>query len=310
MSLGQSLSIRLRAMRGAARATQMEAMILASESLPSVLRLEQQAPGEYSAPHPADDPEGRNVIFSGQLLAQMIMAADLELQGALEVKSIQAIFSRAGTYEQPLVLRTETTHAGRSFGSLTVTAYQGERLLSRGLLLMSADEPDLVRHGPAATVAPDPETLTPDDGGTGFPGCESRTVQAAEALASDGTPQMDTWLRYPVPVEGLAANQAILAWSQPGEIIGLALRPHADVVSLAEAHRTLSTGVIAHTIHFQERFDLSDWVLVRQSATAMGRGRVYGEGRVFDRAGKLLSSFSQDSMVRRAPQALDPRRSL
>ena len=286
--------------------------------LPEVLRLEGNEPEVYSAPHPADDPEGRNVVYSGQLLAQMIMAADLELrgalkgaqQGALEVKSIQAIFSRAGTYEEPLLLRTETTHAGRSFGSLTVTAHQGKRLLSRGLLLMSAEEPDLVRHGPIAPNVPDPETLEPDAESKGFPGSETRTIPSAESTAPDGTPEMDFWLRYPNPLESIAAQQAVLAWSQPGELIGLALRPHSDVVSIEQAHVTLSTGVIAHTIHFQERFDLSEWLLVRQSATAVGRGRVYGEGRVFDRRGRLVSTFSQDSMVRPAPQTLDPRRSL
>ena len=44
--------------------------------LPAVLRVEDQGDGRYSAPHPTDDPEGRDVVFSGQILAQMIMAAD------------------------------------------------------------------------------------------------------------------------------------------------------------------------------------------------------------------------------------------
>ena len=278
--------------------------------LPEVLRLERQEAEAYRAPHPAGDPEGRNVVFSGQILAQMIMAADLELHGSLEVKSIHAIFSRAGTYDQPLLLTTETTHAGRSFGSLTVTAHQGDRLLSRGLLLMTGDEPDLVRHGPIAPSAPDPETLETDVESKGFPGSETRTVPSSDATAPDGTPELDFWLRYPIALESLAGRQAVLAWSQPRELIGLALRPHSDLFSIEAAHVTLSTGVIAHTLHFQDAFDPSEWMLIRQSATSVGRGRVYGEGRVFDRRGHLVSTFSQDSMVRLAPQALDSRRSL
>lgn len=281
------------------------------DGLPRVLALERGDDHTYAAPHPDKDPEGRGVVFSGQLLAQMIMAADLELDHALEVKSIQAIFSRTGTYEQPMTLRTEVTHAGRSFGSVTVTAYQGERLLSRGLLLMSGDEPDLIRHGPA--LEPQPiaaEDLGPDTGSQCFPGTETRTAPAETAVADDGTPRLDFWLRYAPSLPSVAAQQAVLAWSQPGEIIGLALRPHSDVVRIEDAHRTLSTGVIAHTVHFQDRFDLTDWHLVRQSATATGRGRVYGEGRVFDRDGRLVSTFSQDSMVRAAPQGLDPKKSL
>ena len=282
-----------------------------SDSWPSVLRLEKDGDASYVAPHPETDPEGRGVVFSGQLLAQMIMAADAELGPSLEVKSIQAIFSRTGTYDAPLSLRTETTHAGRSFGSVTVTAYQGERLLSRGLLLLSADEPDLIRHGPKLDPTPPaPESLPVDERSQCFPGAESRTVAAPEAIAADETPQLDFWLRHPGSIEGVAAQQAMLAWSLPGEIIGLALRPHGDTVRIEDAHRTLSTGVIAHTIHFQDRFDLANFVLVRQSATATGRGRVYGEGRVFDRGGRLVATFSQDSMVRAAAKPIDPKTGL
>lgn len=282
---------------------------MASVALPDVLRLDPQAPNRFGAPHPADDPEGRNVVFSGQLLAQMIMAADACMGGALEVKSIQAVFSRAGTYEHPMTLHVDTTHAGRTFGSTTITAYQGERLLSRGLLLMSADEPDLIRHGPGAPKLPDPESIEPDATSIGFPGSETRTVPDEEAIGPDGSPELAFWLRCPGE-HSVAASQAMLAWSQPGELIGLALRPHASEVRIEDAHKTLSTGVIAHTIHFQQRFDASDWLLVQQTATDAGRGRVYGEGRVYDRSGKLVSTFSQDSMVKAAAGPLDPSRSM
>ncbi len=44
--------------------------------LPTTLRIEDLGGEWWSAPNPTMDPEGRDVIFSGQLLAQMIMAAD------------------------------------------------------------------------------------------------------------------------------------------------------------------------------------------------------------------------------------------
>ena len=92
-------------------------------SMPDVLQLDRVEADRFAAPHPKDDPEGWNVVFSGQLLAQMIMAVDAIVESALDVKSIQTIFSRTGSYDSPLELRTETTHGGRLFGSTTVTAY-------------------------------------------------------------------------------------------------------------------------------------------------------------------------------------------
>ena len=125
---------------------------------PAVLKVEDLGDGRWSAPHPADDPEGRDVVFSGQILAQMIMASDAAVGGQKEVKSIHAIFARAGTYSAGLMeLRLEAMHSGRAWGSDTITAYQGERLLSRGLVLLNTVEPDLMRHMPAM-----PDVAGPD----------------------------------------------------------------------------------------------------------------------------------------------------
>lgn len=279
-------------------------------STPAVLTLDDLGGGRYGAPHPENDPEGRNVVFSGQLLAQMIIAADRSVDGAHDVKSIHAVFSRAGTYECPLELRLDTTHAGRLFGSTTVTAFQNDRLLSRSMLLLNAYEDDFVRHGPAAPSVPGPESLDDDAASLAYPGAETRTVPDLDETAPDGTPSLTFWMRVPEGFASAAVNQAVLAWSQPGALIGVALRPHAEQASISDAHGSISTGVIAHTAHFHERFDVGEWMLVQQYATFVGHGRVYGEGRVYDHDGRLVSTFSQDSMVRQADRPLDSRRSM
>ena len=96
--------------------------------LPGVLQVKEVSEGRYQVQHPAEDPEGRNVVFSGQILAQMIMASDHAVEGTKEVKSIHAIFARAGRYTEPMELQRESLHAGRAWGSETLTAWQGDRL--------------------------------------------------------------------------------------------------------------------------------------------------------------------------------------
>lgn len=279
--------------------------------LPTVLDLKDLGDGRYEASHPTDDPEGRDVVFSGQILAQMIMASDAAAGGAKDVKSAHAIFARAGTYSGgPMELRLESMHAGRAWASDTVTAWQGDRLLARGLVLLNTIEPDLIRHGPAMPDVPGPDDLAPDEHALVYPGVETRTLAAPDTVAPDGTPATHFWMRGSESYDSVAANQAILAWCQPGMIIGLAMRPHADVVTIGEAHRTVSTGVIAHTCHFHERFDVAQWLLVTQAATYAGRGRVYGAGSVFTRDGQLVSTFAQDSMARGVDRPLDPSRSM
>jgi acyl-CoA thioesterase II len=279
--------------------------------LPTVLQLEDLGDGRYGASHPTDDPEGRDVVFSGQILAQMIMASDRAVESGKDVKSIHAIFARAGTYSGgPMELQLESMHSGRAWGSDTITCTQGDRLLSRSLVLLNSIEPDIMRHGPTMPDVPSPGDLPTDAGSLVYPGVETRTVDDAKATTSDGAPAMYFWMRNPDSYDSVATNQAILSWCQPGMIIGLAMRPHADVVNIGEAHRTVSTGVIAHTCHFHERFDVGQWLLVAQEATYAGRGRVNGSGSVFDENGQLVSTFAQDSMVRSVEGQLDHRRSM
>jgi acyl-CoA thioesterase-2 len=274
--------------------------------IPPVLRAEPLGDDRWTLPHPEADPEGRDVVFSGQLLAQMMMVSVASGGGDKEVKSIHAIFARAGRYSAgPLVYRVEHLHAGRTWASDTVTVCQGDRVLARGLVLLNSVEPDLVRHGPAMPQVRGPEECGPIPAGAAFPGVEVRAVDQLTG-APGARPEIRMWVRGPKTLPSTAANQAVVAWSQPGLVIGAALRPHADVVDLRDAHRSISTGVIAHTAHFHDEPDPGDWLLFIHEGTYAGRGRIFGRGAVFTRDGVLVSTFSQDSMARRADAPLDP----
>jgi acyl-CoA thioesterase-2 len=279
--------------------------------LPSTLRIENLGGGRWSALNPAMDPEGRDVIFSGQILGQMIMASDAASTHQKVVKSIHVIFIRTGAYTSgPIEFALEPMHAGRAWASDTVTAYQGDRLLSRGLVLLNAIESDLIRHAATMPDLPGPDDCIPIERPVLFPGIEAREVDVADPVSANGAPARYLWLRMPTSFDSVAANQAIAAWCQPGFIIELAMRPHRDTANIREAHRSISTGVISHTTHFHDGTDVSRWLLFTQEATFAGNGRVGGSGAVFSEDGTLVSTFHQDAMVRGTQDALDPRRSM
>jgi acyl-CoA thioesterase II len=167
-----------------------------------------------------------------------------------------------------------------------------------------------MRHMPAMPDVPGPDAGTPSTSLTVFPGAEARMVDAPDAVAADGAPAMYFWFRCPESYDSVAANQAVIAWCEPGFIIGLAMRPHSDTVNIADAHRSISTGVISHTAHFHEHGDVGDWLLVAQEASYAGRGRVFGSGSVFTRDGTLVSTFAQDSMARGVEAPIDPKRGM
>jgi acyl-CoA thioesterase len=276
-------------------------------SQPDVFRLSAVGEHRYTAHRPEALPEGRDVVFSGQLLGQMMMASAEASSGAKEVRSVHAVFARAGNDAQPLEFQVDHMHAGRTWASDTVTAVQGGKLVSRALVLMNTVDGDLIRHGPEMPDVAGPDALESGPG-LAFPGAELRAVPGEAAVA--GVPVQRTWHRYAPGVASPTANQAVLAWATCGSLIGLAFRPHPDVVDIADAHRTVSTGVIAHTVHFLEPFDVAQWLLVEEEATGAATGRVYGRGRVFTGDGTLVAAYEQDSMARASAAPLGASRSL
>ena len=134
------------------------------------LALEPNGPDTWRAGHAES---GHGVVFGGQLLGQALVAA-LAGQEGKTVKTLHTVFARAATPEAPLDIAVERMHAGRTFASSTVTIRQGERLCTRAIALLSADEPDFIRHADPAPAVPAPEACPPAP--HGLPGWEVRIV--------------------------------------------------------------------------------------------------------------------------------------
>lgn len=233
------------------------------------------------------------VVFGGQLLGQALLAAQAGHPG-MPVKTLHAVFARAASFDADLDIDVEPVHAGRSFASSAVTIRQGDRTCVRAQVLLSADEPDCIRHADPAPQAAAP----PDD-----PDARAEwAVQVVGDVDIDdpeavGPAELDVWTRFVGAPDDPALNQALLAFATDGFLIGTAMRPHAGV-GQAQAHRTLSTGVISHTITFHEPVDAGAWNLLSHRSPYAGHGRCYGTANVFDAGGRLVASFVQDAMIR------------
>ena len=258
------------------------------------LILEQTGASSYRGPSVPS--EVRPVVFGGQLMGQMIVAATTSLPGKT-VRSLHAIFARAGTVTQPVDLEVDVMHSGRALGSVSVTARQGDRLLSRGLLLLDAGEPDLIRHSePKPAVAGPEETEKPKQWEEG---AEVRIVDGVDLMTPDitGPPELHVWTKFSHAPDDQAVHQALLSWYTDPFLIASALRPH-DGVGQAMAHDTISTGVITHTLSFHEPVDATAWNLLANRSIYAGHGRTYGMGQVFTEAGQQVASYVQDNLVR------------
>ncbi len=263
-----------------------------------LLSLVDRGDGSYTAPHEGDG-EVRDVVFGGQMLAQMIVAATTSTPGK-RVKSLQAVFARAASFKAPLEIKVEAIHVGRVFGSQSVTVHQGDRMCVKAIALLDVAEPDLITHSPPAPDVPGPEACTPAPGYLVYPGSDVRIVEDVDLIRADaptGPAELFLWTRLPGDPLDLTSSQAVLSWATDGYLIATALRPHSGV-GQEQAHRSISTGVISEALTFHQPFDASQWLLMALESPYAGGGRTYGRAHVFTEQGELVASFAQENIVR------------
>ena len=258
--------------------------------LPPLLELERVGDHRYAG-RPEHSGEQRNVVFGGQILAQMIMAAHLDRSvdtpDDMEVKSIHAVFARAGDYSAPIEYEVDSMHAGRTLGSDTVTFAQHGRIMSRRSAPL---EPRRTRPHPAHRQRVDARRSRRPTirAGARTGGCS----RARWASSSTGSTPGATTNRCAIAVQTRldplrrarrhdpVVHQAVLSWATDGFLIGTAMLPHAGY-NESHAHRTISTGVVSHTVNFHERFDASEWLLLAHESIWAGRGRTHGRCNVW-----------------------------
>lgn len=263
------------------------------EAFLDALTLEPVDPDRYRATNLESD---HHVVFGGQLLAQSVIAGLADQEGKT-VKTIHTVFARGASPDEGLDITVERMHSGRSVASSTVTVSQGDRICTRSLVLLSADEPDVIRHADEPRASSRPEDVADAIRGEGA--WQIGIVGNVDISDPDlvGPPELDVWIRFAGAPDDPRIDQALVAYSTDGFLIGTAMRPHAGV-GQAQAHVTLSTGVLSHTLTFHERCPAGEWHLLQQWSSYAGHGRSYGRGDIFRQDGQLAASFVQDAMIR------------
>ncbi len=263
--------------------------------------------GTFLARSLAEVGEG-DVVFGGQFVAQMLLAAN-SVDPTKVVKSIQTLIGRPAVRQEPYTIEVERMHAGRAFTTAVVTAGQGGRVCARALVLLHQPEADMIRHGRAApTVAP-PEEATPYDGyrvGEGartLGGRVQRVVDGVDVISGQtvAPPLLRVWARLDDGGPDPRHAQAFLAFESAGPDIATAMLPHSGL-GTASAHGTISTGIMTHTVTFHEASNAADWHLLEFRSPYAGNGRAYERGDAFTADGRLVASWTQDSIIRAFPE--------
>jgi uncharacterized protein (DUF427 family)/acyl-CoA thioesterase len=271
--------------------------------LQTLIDAQPNGPNRFVAPGYHE--RSRNVVEGGQLLAQAIVAAS-KANPDQRVTSAYLTVAKAASFDDPIDLIVDPLRKGRTFSTLSVRAEQNGVLISPGLLLMDSGAPDLIRGVSSMPEVPGPYESEPYD--MRVAGRDLRIVDGAYSPDPNGVgpPVIHAWIRFrdnpaePYLRSGLIA-QASTHWT-----IGAAMLPHPGI-SEAQAHVSLSTGIVSVSIAFHDDAPIDDWLLYTNPAIWSGRGLAQGDGRVFTRDGRLVASYSVQAMVRgfkKTPEAM------
>jgi acyl-CoA thioesterase-2 len=244
-------------------------------------------------------------IFGGQIMAQAIAAA-APPGSSKTVKSLQIAFPRAGRAAEPLYLDLEHTHDGRSLGHRRAVAWQGEEVDRRvvattSILVDQAD--DGYDYQYATAEAGDPMAAKPIDFAV-VPG-EARLI--SDVGRYDEAPaaaDLAFWMRCP-DFTDTALAQPVIAYISDWPLIGTLLKA-VPGVSQRDAHVSVQTGVVTHSLWFHQPFDVAQWLRVHIEGRRLIGGRGFGTGNVFTQSGTHVASFAQESVIRTPPKGMRP----
>jgi uncharacterized protein (DUF427 family)/acyl-CoA thioesterase len=247
----------------------------------------------------------RNVVEGGQMFAQGLVAASKTLPRQ-RVTQASMYFPKAAAFDAPLDLAVDVLREGRTFSTVEVRVNQDDKLRSVGLYLLDAGSPHVIDGGVAMPDVAGPADSVPYD--MRVTGRELRIVNGDYRPDPDhlGPPELNAWIRFRDAPPEPYLHAALLAQPTTHWTIAAAMLPHPGFGE-AQAHVTLSTGIMAVTMAFHDDVDVTQWHLYSNPAIFAGRGLAQGEGHIFTEAGRLVASYTVQAMIRgfeRPPEAM------
>ncbi|WP_329521903.1 acyl-CoA thioesterase [Spirillospora sp. NBC_01491] len=249
-------------------------------------------------------------LYGGEVAAQALLAAGRTVPPGRTPNSLGVYFLLPGDSTEPVVYEVGVARDGGTFSTRTVEARQ-----SGGPTLVATASFQGPERGLGHQMAPSPVRMP-------------ETLPSAEEALADDPPTL-AWLsevtgRLPVEVrfpdgslDHPSANGHIAAlrlWMRARhELVDSPEIHAAGVVYLSDLlmlvaslqphpHRIADGNVwfatIAHSIVLHAAARADDWLLYEVESDWAGAGRCLTRGRLFDRAGRLCASSTQEAVLR------------
>jgi acyl-CoA thioesterase II len=243
----------------------------------------------FIAPNPRGGGAGDR-LFGGLIAAQSLAAAGATVDAEKLPQSLHLYFVRGGEYGVDVELQVERTRDGRSFDTRRVTAVQHGKTILEMIASFHRPEPGADWQPPSAPAIEfdDAVAKSPDHGFTGR--FEIRTTPDDDSIFA--VPPF--WIRTKDAIEDDPLIRAcVLTFMSDFGPVPVARPPGTPLgTDLGYA------ASLDHAVWFHRRFQPEQWhrYEVRALNNTDSRGLVVGS--LYDRAGALVASTSQEALWR------------
>jgi acyl-CoA thioesterase-2 len=255
--------------------------------------------------------------FGGELGAQAVTAAGLTVPAGLHLHAAHLQFLASSSTTEPIDLAVSRIRDGDRSALRIVHGAQGGDPVLVLTASYHASRPT-AGHAPSMPAVPGPDDLRSaselfagDERNSRWtralldePGVEARFVgeplRAVTARGGRRSARQQVWLRLKDPLARRPENHdGVVAWVSDLFLLSVALGPHGlDPLDPAIGMVTLN-----HALWVHGRVDLGGWLLFDQWSRWAGNGRALCQGEIYDAAGALCATVSQEGRARLPSEA-------
>lgn len=254
---------------------------------------------------------GFRQLYGGQVIGQCVSAASKTVEEARHVHSLHGYFLRPGDATLPVVYQVERVRDGGSFSTRRVTAVQKGQPIFTCSASFQYDEEGF-HHQLSMPDVPGPEELQSEtelarqvaalipermrERMTSDKPIEIRPVTRINPFApKPGEPVKHVWFRADgsLPDEP-QLHKYLLAYASDFNLLTTSMLPHG--VSVFQ--KFMQVASLDHSLWFHADLRMDDWLLYSMDSPWAGNARGFSRASIFNRAGQLVASVSQEGLIR------------
>ena len=254
---------------------------------------------------------GFRQLFGGQVLGQALSAASQTVDPARKVHSVHGYFLRPGDASLPIIYQVEMPRDGGSFTTRTVSAIQKGRAIFTLMASFHGEERGVSHQSPMPDV-PGPEGLKSEldiclenqhllpeavrDSVLCPKPIEIRRINGYNPFKPKASePQQYIWFRADGQLpDDDQLHRYLFAYASDFNLLSTAALPHG--ISTWSPHMQVAS--LDHAVWFHRPLRMDDWLLYAMDSPSASGARGFSRGLVYNRAGELVASVAQESLMR------------